>query len=461
MALATPVHDHGRVLWKRDQPRATNDVDSPPPSVGAAVARFMLASVAAITVIVVGGFFALRAVAIDEAERDTRERVQAEARLVEAAGLSDGLLHGDPKAIERLDDLVLGQIVSGSIVRVKVWTKDGKILYSDEPGLIGKRFSLGEDERRLFDTGGAEAELSDLGAPENRYERPEGKLLEAHTTIRTPNGTQVLFEIYQRFGSVSASAERQLRALAPPLLGGLLVLLLVQLPLAWSMAKRLQRGHRERERLLASAVEASSRERGRIAADLHDGVVQDLAGVAFGLAPLAEEAERRGAPAEAKALRDATARLRQGVRDLRTLLVEIHPPNLDSAGLEVALSDLLSPLAGAGIATKLDVDDDAASGNPHDALVYRVAREAISNARAHGAPKSVRVEVTQPAPGTTRLVVFDDGRGFAASDRERMAKDGHVGLTLLEGLVAQAHGKLTIVSEPGEGTTVELTVPTR
>ena len=56
----------------------------------------MLASLAAIAVIVVGGFFALRQVAIDEAERDTRDRVQAEARLVEAAGLRDGILRGDP-----------------------------------------------------------------------------------------------------------------------------------------------------------------------------------------------------------------------------------------------------------------------------------------------------------------------------------------------------------------------------
>jgi signal transduction histidine kinase len=227
------------------------------------------------------------------------------------------------------------------------------------------------------------------------------------------------------------------------------------------MARRLQRGHREREGLLTSAVEASSRERGRIAADLHDGVVQDLAGVAFGLAPLAEEAERRGAPAEAGALRDATSRLRQGVRDLRTLLVEIHPPNLASAGLEVALSDLLSPLAGDGIATELDVDGQVASGTAHDALVYRVAHEAIRNARAHGAPKSVRVEVTRPAPGTTRLVVSDDGRGFSPSDRENSARDGHVGLSLLEGLVTQAHGTLSVVSVPGKGTTVELEVPTR
>jgi len=421
----------------------------------------MLASFAAIAVIVIGGFFALRQVATDEAERGTRERVVAEARLVEAAGLEDGILRGDPAAIERLDSLVLGQIVTGSVVRVKLWSKDGTILYSDEPALIGQRFALGEEELHLFASGGADAELSDLSEPENRYERPQGKLLEAHTTVRMPDGTQLLFEIYQRFGSVSASAERLLGALAPPLLGGVLVLLLLQLPLAWSMARRLQRGHRERERLLANAVEASSQERRRIAADLHDGVVQDLAGVAFGLAPLAADAERRGDPAEARALRDAIGTLRQGVRDLRTLLVEIHPPNLETAGLEVALSDVLSPLAAAGIATELSIDDSVVPGGSSDALVYRVAREAIRNAQAHGKPTAVRVEVTRPLPETTRLLVTDDGRGFAAADREHGADRGHVGLTLMESLAAQAGGTLSVRSRPGEGVTVELEVPAR
>jgi signal transduction histidine kinase len=440
----------------------TDGTLGPPPSLWAAVGRFMLASLAAVAVIAVGGYLALHQAAIDEAERDTRERVLVEARLVEAAALRDSILRGDPDAIQRLDDLVLGQIVTGSLVRVKLWSTDGTILYSDEPALIGERFELGEDETELFDTGGAAAELSDLERPENRYERPQGKLLEAHTPIRTPNGTQVLFEIYQRYESVSAGADRLLRAVVPPLLVGVLVLIALQLPLAWSMARRLQREHRQRERLLANAVEASSQERRRIASDLHDGVVQDLAGVAFGLAPLAEEAERRGDHAEAQALHDATATLRQGVRDLRSLLVAIHPPNLESAGLEVVLSDLLSPLEAAGIATELQVDEAAAApGGDSDALVYRVAREALRNAQAHGDPRSVRVEVTRPEPGIARLVVTDDGRGFTAADRERSAAAGHVGLTLLDSLVAQAHGKLSLHSEPGEGTTVELEVPVR
>jgi signal transduction histidine kinase len=268
----------------------------------------------------------------------------------------------------------------------------------------------------------------------------------------------VLFETYQRFDAVASSGHRLLRAMAPTLLLALLVLLLFQGAAGWSLARRLQRGHRERERLLERAIEASDQERRRIAADLHDGVVQDLAGVAFGLAPLAEDAARRGDEAEAGALHAATDRLRHGVRSLRTLLVQIHPPSLETAGLEPALADLLSPLAAAGVATTLEVDDGAARGSSADALVYRVAREALRNVGEHAGARSVRVTVTR-ADGHARLEVADDGGGFDEARRAARAQEGHVGLTLLEDLVNGQGGTLRVRSAPGAGTTVALEVP--
>lgn len=408
----------------------------------------MLGSLAAIAVILVGGFFALRDVATQEAERDTRERVLIEGKLVETA-LRDGVLTGDEEALRELDALVQGQILGESVVRVKVWAPDGTILYSDEPRLIGQRFELGEEEAELFETGGSDAELSDLSEPENRYERQEDKLLEAHTAIRTsgPEHAQVLFEIYQRFSSINASATEILKTLARPVLAGLLVLLLFQAPLAWRLARNLQRGHEERERLLAGAIEASDRERRRIASDLHDGVVQDLAGVAFGLAPLAADARRRGNDEEARVIDDAVDTLRQGVRDMRTLLVEIHPPRLETAGLEPVLHDLLSPLRKAGIDTHLTVEDEPQAKD----LVYRVAGEALRNVLAHAQASRVDVTVTP-----TTLTVADDGRGFDEAERAGRAEEGHVGLSLLTDLVAQSGGQLAVRSEPGVGTTVTL-----
>jgi signal transduction histidine kinase len=438
-----------------------------PPGIGSAVARFVIGSLVAAAVVVVGGYFALRSVTIDDAQRGTRQLVEVDGRLVQGA-LSDGLLKGDPDAIARVDDKVVSDVLppldttnTPPVKRVKIWGEDGTILYSDVPELIGEKFVLGADEREILETGGTDAELSDLTKPENRYERQYGQLLEAYTPIRTPDGTRVLFEIYQQARSVRAGATDRLRALAPPLLAGLLVLLLFQVPLAWSMARRLQRGHRDRELLLANAIEASDQERRRIASDLHDGVVQDVAGVAFGLAPLAENAQRRGDERESGVLRDSARTLRQGVRDLRTLLVEIHPPSLESTGLEAALSDLLSPLKTDGIATELHVADEAAGGSTGDALVYRVAREALRNVQKYAEAASVRVDVTRPEPSTTRLVVADDGKGFSEADRAARREEGHVGLTLLESLVRQSNGTLAVRSNPGQGTTVELEVPAR
>jgi len=421
--------------------------------------RFMAGSLAAFLVVVVGGFFALRSVAVGQAKDATKTQVTIAGKLAQRAGLTDGLLTGQRSSIARMDDVVLGDLIDESVARVKVWSKTGTILYSDQPALIGNHYELGADDKELFRTGGADAEVSDLSRPENRFERPEGKLLEAYTPIRTPNGTQVLFETYQRFSSVNADAAALLGKLAPPLIAGLLVLALFQVPLAWSMARRLHRGHREREALLNNAIEASTEERRRIASDLHDGVVQDLAGVAFGLAALADTAQRRRGDDDARVLHRAMDTLRQGVRDLRTLLVEIHPPSLESTGLESALNDLLSPLRAKGIATELRVEDRATAGSGRDALIYRVAREALRNTQAYAGADRVQIELTRPGPQTTRLRVADDGRGFSAAERARRGDEGHVGLTLLEGLVRQSDGSLAVVSDPGEGTTVTLEVP--
>ena len=271
--------------------------------------RFALGSAAAIAVAVVGGYFALRSVAIDEAKRETRTKVQEAGQLVEAT-LGDGLLAGRPAALGAVDDVVVARVLSSSIVRVKIWSADGRVLYSDDPAEIGGRYALDPGQLRLLRDGGAKVEVSDLSRPENALDRGQGELIEAYTRIRTPSGTPVLFEIYQRFGSVTASARRLLAALAPPILGAIALIVLIQVPLLWSLTRRLQRGHEEREALLGNAIAASARERRRVASYLHDGPVQEIAGLAFSLAPLADGAAARGASGEADVLRTTIERLR-------------------------------------------------------------------------------------------------------------------------------------------------------
>jgi signal transduction histidine kinase len=407
----------------------------------------------------VGGYVVLRSVAIDEAKRQTRTRVQEAAQLVEAT-VGDGLLARRPAAVTAVDDVVVGRILSSSIVRVKIWSTGGRVLYSDEPAEIGGRFALSEDQRRLLRNGGAQVEVTDLSRPENALDRREGRLIEAYTRIRAPSGTPLLFEIYQRFGSVTADARRLLKALAPPILGSIGLILLVQAPLVWSLTRRLQRSHEQREGLLANAVGSSRRERRRVAAYLHDGPVQELAGLAYSLAPVADRAASRGAGPDAAVVRNVADRLRGTVRDLRALLVDLHPPILASAGLEAAIRDLVSPLVARGTRVELRVDGPERLDADTRALVYRVAQEAVRNVIAYADATAVSVEV-DVADSTARLLVADDGRGFAADVRERRRAEGHLGLSLVEELAGQAGGSLGVESREGEGTRVRLEVPLR
>jgi two-component system, NarL family, sensor kinase len=430
----------------------------PAPTVRSVMVRFALGSAAAIAVVVIGGYFALRAVATDEAKRETKTRVQEAGGLVEAS-VGQGLLTGEPAAIAAVDDVVVARVLSSSIVRVKLWSADGRVLYSDEAAEIGDRCPLGEDERQLLRTGGAVVEVSSLDRAENRLDRGQGKLIEAYTRIRSPSGTPLLFEVYQRFGSVTDSARRLLRALAPTILGAIALIVLIQVPLVWSLTRRLQRGNDEREALLGSAISASAHERQRVASYLHDGPVQEIAGLAYGLAPLADRAAARGDATDASVLHATTERLRRTVRDLRSLLVELHPPNLAVAGLAAAIADLVSPLETSGVRVSVAIDGAEQLDREREALVYRVAQEAIRNVVAYADPSTL--DVTLAVGDEARLVIADDGRGFRPERREQRLEEGHLGLSLVEELARQSGGRLSISSAEGAGTRVELTVPAR
>jgi two-component system NarL family sensor kinase len=426
------------------------------PSPRSVVVRFAAGTLAAIVVAVVGGYFVLRSVAIEEAKRQTRTRVQEAAQLAETT-VGNGLLTGRAEAVTAVDDVVVGRILSNSIVRVKIWSAGGQVLYSDDPAEIGGRFALSEEQHRLLREGGAQVEVSDLSRPENALDRGEGRLIEAYTRIRTPSGTPMLFEIYQRFGSVTADARRLLRALAPPILGAIGLILVVQAPLVWSLTRRLQQSHEQREGLLANAVTSSRRERRRGASYLHDGPVQELAGLAYSLSPVADHAESGGADADAAVVRHVIDRLRGTVRDLRALLVDLHPPILATAGLDAAIRDLVSPLAGSGTKVELRIDGDQLDTETQ-ALVYRVAQEAVRNVIAYADATTVSVEV-EVVDSTARLLVVDDGRGFGPDVRDRRHVEGHLGLSLVEELARQAGGSLTVDSHEGAGTRVRLEVP--
>ncbi|HEX6723708.1 MAG TPA: ATP-binding protein, partial [Gaiella sp.] len=354
-----------------------------------------------------------------------------------------------------VDRIVQERVLGERVVRVKLWAPDGRIVYSDEPRLIGTRFPLDADKLDVLRTGATKASLSDLAGPENRYERGQGDLYEVYLPIRAPDGTPLLFETYQRRSAVASTGRRIWMPFAALLLGSLALLWLVQVPLAWRLDRRLRRTQAEREALLVHAVEASADERRRIAAELHDGPVQDLAGISYSLSAAAQT---ETSPVAQATLREAAAGTRDSMRQLRSLLVEIHPPNLRASGLEAALADLLAPLQARGVVTELAVGPELGLDGDSEQIVYRAAAEALRNVQRHAGAHRVAVGVERGGAGV-RLEVTDDGAGFAPAERERRREEGHVGLSLLEELATRAGGRVDVRSAPGEGTTFALELP--
>jgi len=435
--------------------------DRGPVSMARPLAQFALTGLLALVLVAVISYFVLRSIGTKQAIRDARNEAAQLARNVVEPALTPQLIAGDPKALADFDRRIRQSELSagGNIVRVKLWTRDGNIVYSDEPKLIGTSYPLGEEEIEAMAHGATQAELSDLSRPENQYERGQGKLLEVYLPVRLANGQPLLFETYQKFTSITASGRSILRSFLPAFLAALALLWAIQSPLAWSMARRLRQGQTEREELLISAVDASNVERRRIASDLHDGPVQELAGLSFSLAGAADSAPAGTPPEVVGTLKESASVTRQIMRRLRALLVEIHPPNLHAAGLEAALSDLLTPLSANGVTTHLDVNGGTALSPAAEAILFRGAQEAIRNVIGHSRASRVDVSVSA-VNGTARLVVQDDGRGFDPEERGRRRDEGHIGLSLMGDLVHHMGGHLEVTSAPGKGTRFDLEVPT-
>lgn len=388
-----------------------------------------------------------------EAVADARYNTEVLARSVAEPALRPGLIRGDAGAIDRFDREVVGRLLVGEVRRIKIWDAKGTIVYSDRSELIGSTYPLGEDELEILTEGGTDAEVSDLTKPENRFEGDTGGgLVEVYTQIRSPEGEPLLFEAYYSARDIDERRREVFLPFRRITIGSLLALLAVATPMIWVLTRRLTGAARDRERLLETAIDASDAERRRIARDLHDGVVQDLAGTAFSVSALARDSALP--PAARTTLHSAGGALRDSLRSLRSLLVEIHPPDLRADGLTAALADLTAPAASAGVTTDVVVTGMEGAPDATVALVWRVAQEAVRNAIRHARASHLTVTVTGGSRGVA-LDVVDDGMGF---DPTLVTDPQHFGLRGLTSLVADAGGRLDVRSTPGQGTTVHMEV---
>lgn len=357
-------------------------------------------------------------------------------------------------AAGRLDKLVRKHVLTKSLLRVKIWTPDGRIVYSDEPRLVGLTFSLGSDARDALTNPRIHVEISNLNEPENRYERGHGTMLEVYRPVWTPDGGPLLFETYFRYDQVTDRAAQLWRGFAGITLLSIAAIVILLVPLVWTLLARARRAHQQREEMLQRAMTASLNERRRIAATLHDGIVQELVAVSFAVAGSAQEAAANGDDALATRLRGAGETVRAGIGGMRSLLVDIYPPSLRSAGLAPALRDLA---ATARVPVSMSFDEDAArSLSPEQQqAVFRVAQECLRNAAAHANAQVFTMTVRRDADAVV-LEIADDGVGF---DPSVTGPEGHFGIALMDDVARDVGAELAVRSGPGAGTVWRLSIP--
>jgi signal transduction histidine kinase len=199
-------------------------------------------------------------------------------------------------------------------------------------------------------------------------------------------------------------------------------------------------------------------ERNRLAVELHDVVSQKL----FSLMLTAEAAgtlldrDPEQARAQVERLQSLS---REALDELRALILELQPPELDRDGLCGALRKHVEVLRRLHDDVDIAVEiDDAAAGQPdadRDRELLRIAQEALHNALRHAGARRVNVTLAN-GDGGLNLDIADDGSGFDPDDPELRAR--HLGLTSMEERARRLGAQLTISSEPRHGTTVHVEV---
>jgi signal transduction histidine kinase len=215
-----------------------------------------------------------------------------------------------------------------------------------------------------------------------------------------------------------------------------------------------------RDNLLRHLVSAQEEERRRLAADLHDDLIQALVA---GLMDLDLLETRLGGDADiGTRIRRTRSSFEHALKAARSLLFDLRPPVLETHGLAAAVRQQLDKIADqTGCATTMAWELDDRLDRVVEAIVFRTVQEAVSNAARHGRPTSMTVRGTCEGNVLT-VTIVDDGAGFdAAGEDAAVPRRGHLGLRSMAERIELAGGIFQLDSTPGEGTKVTFWVPLR
>jgi signal transduction histidine kinase len=217
----------------------------------------------------------------------------------------------------------------------------------------------------------------------------------------------------------------------------------------------------ERRRAAIQVVQASDQERIKLAADLHDGPVQEVAMLSYTAHMVRSQLAKGNLARADEMLEELQHELEAQVKELRQVMTALRPPVLDQRGLAAALKQHVEQLENehqiiAHLAIERHADDLASEV---ETVLYRIAQEALSNVRKHARADHAWVTMDGTDDGKVRLQVRDNGVGFDPAQAGRLVTEGHFGLAGMRERVTFVGGRFDVRSAPGRGTTVEVAIP--
>ena len=256
---------------------------------------------------------------------------------------------------------------------------------------------------------------------------------------------------------------------APPFLGLIIVTLIqtvIFLAVGFSISYLMNRLKGQQQSLetanihlthYASTLEhlATSRERNRLARELHDTLAHTLSGLSVQLETV--KAYWDVDQQTARSILDKSlAAAHSGLEETRRALEALRASPLDDLGLALATRNMVEGAAArANLTLDLSIMDKLPALSPDvEQCIYRVAQEAVTNVVNHANAKNLTVKL-EFIEEKMSLIVRDDGIGFGI---EKNSKTSHFGLTGMRERAQLIGGDLTIISKPGYGTTIQLTI---
>ncbi|MFA5308664.1 MAG: sensor histidine kinase [Dehalococcoidales bacterium] len=256
---------------------------------------------------------------------------------------------------------------------------------------------------------------------------------------------------------------------SPPFQGMMVITLIqavVYLAVGFSISYLMSRIRRQQESLEAANLRlthyagtleqlTTSRERNRLARELHDTLAHSLSGLSVQLETV--KAYWDIDPPAARLLLDKSlTAAHAGLEETRRALKALRASPLDDLGLAMALKTMAEDAAArAKLALDLSITKSLPVLSPDlEQGIYRIAQEAVTNAVKHARATNLAVKL-ESIQGKTVLTVHDDGISF---DINKSEKTAHFGITVMQERAQLMAAELKITGEPGNGTTVQLTI---